>query len=208
MSCASTDCQGSLFNVLLDSGSTKDPSIAIAPDGVALVAYVETTTNTLKTARCAGAGCATPTVAIVDAGQTVAGNSSVAYDGTSPVMSYTSGIGELKLARCALVDCTGGSGKLVTLVAPMNFNSAISLAISPAGTPTVSYQADDARLQVAKCLDIACKTVATSVIDGGLGTGEFSDIAYGMDGLPVVAYSNYFPPVSLKVAKCNTGLCQ
>jgi hypothetical protein len=84
-----------------------------------------------------------------------------------------------------------------------------SIAIGADGYPAISYRDGTAgALKVAKCVNAACTgtSTLTTVDDPANAVGEFTSIAIGADGFPVVSYRD-FTAKALKVAKCHTPNC-
>ncbi|MCB0872651.1 MAG: choice-of-anchor D domain-containing protein [Actinobacteria bacterium] len=83
-----------------------------------------------------------------------------------------------------------------------------SVAIGTDGNPVISYHdATNDTLKVAWCNDPACAggDETTTTIDATSGAGQFSAIAIGADGYPVIAYSIF--GWNLMLAKCNDRAC-
>jgi hypothetical protein len=127
-----------------------------------------------------------------------------------PVISYQdSSAGALKVAQCANIACTGVP-TINTVDDPTNsVGLYTSIAIGADGLPVISYRDNTAgALKVARCGNAACATATiTTVDDPANSVGEYTDIAIGADGLPVISYRNT-PAGALKVAKCGTRSCQ
>jgi hypothetical protein len=66
------------------------------------------------------------------------------------------------------------------------------------------YDRGSSTLRVAKCHDVACTSSSWSVVD--TSAGEYSSIAIGFDGLPVISYFDKLAN-GLAVAKCNDLAC-
>jgi hypothetical protein len=64
-------------------------------------------------------------------------------------------------------------------------------------------------LKVAKCVNAACTgaSTITTVDDPANYVGQYTSIAIGTDGLPVISYYDNTAG-ALKVAKCGTRTCQ
>ena len=83
-----------------------------------------------------------------------------------------------------------------------------SIAIGIDGLPVVSYlDYTNGNLNVAKCGNPACSAgTAIVTVDSTGVVGEYSSIATGADGLPVIAYYDQTNG-DLKVAKCADAAC-
>ncbi len=94
--------------------------------------------------------------------------------------------------------------------------SRVSIATGLDGNPVMSYAGRyvdgsgsvQEILKVAKCNDPACsggdETIST--VDLSPGTGEYSSLAIGNDGNPVISYYDFINK-DLKVVKCNDWAC-
>ena len=131
----------------------------------------------------------------------------------NPVISYHDNLAKaLRVLHCNDAACSGAD-EVATGVDDTATEVGLhtSIAIGDDGLPIVSYFDDgNNALKVAKCNDIAClganETLSTVDDPGASPVGEFSSIAIGTDGLPVIAYYAAGPG-DLKVAKCNDILC-
>ena len=111
------------------------------------------------------------------------------------------------------VVCTALNGPptITTVDDPANFvGYYTSLAIGTDGFPVISYHDQTAgTLKVAKCNDRACagnNETITTVDDPANSVGEYTSIAIGTDGFPVISYFDATAG-ALKVAKCNDAAC-
>ena len=94
------------------------------------------------------------------------------------------------------VDTVGNVGKLPSIV------------IGTDGLPIIAYE-DFANLnmKVAKCVNAACTGISTiTSVDSAGDVGAYTSIAIGMDGLPIISYSD-ITNSDLKVAKCVNAAC-
>jgi hypothetical protein len=187
------------------------PRIAIGTDGRPVISYLDGAASDLKVAKCANAMCTgESTLTTVDAAASAGGASgtsiAVAADGL-PVISYTAAL-NLRVAKCANSACTGSA--TITTVDPANVvGQYSSIAIGPDGRPVISYwDATAGALKVAKCANAACTGTATitTVDDPANTVGEYSSLAIGGDGFPVISYRDATAG-ALKVAKCANAAC-
>jgi hypothetical protein len=190
-------------------------SIAIGADGLPVISYLDATAFTLKVAKCSNAACTgAATIAIVDdpAFSNVGLYTDIAIgtDGLPVVSYHDASAGALKVAKCASAACTGTA--TITTVDDPAVNSVgtfTSIAIGADGLPTVSYSdATAGALKVAKCANAACTGAATitTVDDPPVFVGQYTAIAIGSDGLPVISYIDAIN-AALKVAKCANAAC-
>jgi hypothetical protein len=186
-------------------------SIAIGADGLPVISYQDATAGTLKVAKCANTACTGTSISTVDDPANFVGqytSIAIGVDGL-PVISYFDGnAGALKVAKCANATCTGTS-IITTVDDPANsVGYYTSIAIGTDGLPVISYQDFTAgTLKVAKCVNAACTGTSISTVDDPANfVGNYTSIAIGADGLPVISYHD-FTAGALKVAKCGNAAC-
>lgn len=83
------------------------------------------------------------------------------------------------------------------------------IAILPDGRPVVSYyDATNGNLKLARCANTACTgtPLVTTIDSSANDVGQFSAIAIGADGLPVVSYYDTTAD-DLRVLKCGNADC-
>ena len=192
------------------SGST---SIAIGTDGLPVISYFDSTSASLKVAKCANSACtgsATVTTLDDSANQVISYTSlAIGVDGWPVISYYDFTAGALKVAKCVNAACTG-SATITTVDDPANnVGEYNSIAIGTDGLPVISYHDNSAgTLKVAKCANAACTGVATitTVGDPTGNVGEHTSIAIGADGLPVISYLANTAN-ALRVVKCAHPAC-
>jgi hypothetical protein len=129
-----------------------------------------------------------------------------------PVISYYDVTNQdLRVAHCEQADCSG-TPTLTTVDSTGDVGKYSSIAIGMDGLPVISYY-DDAPnydLKVAHCEDVACTGTATiTTLDNTASSvGQYSSIAVGIDGLPIISYYALTPLNNfLKVAHCTNVAC-
>jgi hypothetical protein len=152
-----------------------------------------------------------PTFTVLDGPAATVGfhASLVVGDDGLPVISYQDiDAGALKVAKCIDRKCSAAT--TATIDNPTNVvGFYTSIAIGADGLPVISYQDDTAGdLKVAKCNDPACAPggETITIVDSTGDVGEYSSIAIGADGLPVIGYYDNTAK-DLKVVKCNDAAC-
>ncbi len=129
-----------------------------------------------------------------------------------PVISYYDATaGALKVAHCNDVACVGLNETITIVDNPANIvGQYTSIAIGVDGFPVVSYyDATAGTLKVAHCNDAACtglNETITTVDNPENSVGEYSSIAIGSDGLPIISYRELTAD-ALRVAHCNDVAC-
>jgi hypothetical protein len=188
-------------------------SIAIGTDGFPVISYLDSTADALKVAKCGNAACsAGNTLTTVDDPANSVGYFTSIAIGTDgfPVISYLDNTADaLKVAKCGNAACSAGN-TITTVDDPANsVGEYTSIAIGTDGFPVISYRdATALALKVAKCGNAACSAgnTLTTVDDPANNVGEYTSIAIGTDGFPVISYYD-LTAGSLKVAKCGNAAC-
>jgi hypothetical protein len=154
-------------------------------------------------------GSLPPTISTMDGGGFVGTYTAIAIgtDGFPVVSYYDLTNGNLKVAKCINAVCS--SGATITAVDSVGeVGQYTAIAIGTDGLPVMSYyDFTNANLKVAKCINAACIGSAwITTVDSGGDVGQFTAIAIGTDGLPVVSYFDATNG-NLKVAKCVNAAC-
>jgi hypothetical protein len=212
--CVNAACTGtSTLSTVDDSANDVGAytSIAIGADGFPVISYLDGTAFSLKVAKCVNAACTGTSIltTVDDPANSVGYFTSIAIATDSfPVISYFDNTaGALKVAKCVNAACTGTSILTTVDDAANNVGFYTSIAIGADGFPVISYQdRTDFSLKVAKCVNAACTgtSTITTVDDPATQLGDYTSIAIGTDGFPVISYQD---GGALKVAKCNKASC-
>lgn len=187
-------------------------SIAIGADGLPVVAYRDATNGDLKVLHCGNVACTAGNVATgVDTGAPNVGTDASIAIGTDglPLVSYVDVTNaDLKVLHCGNAACTSGNQARVADPGPVGSATDTSLAIGVDGLPLISYwDGDDADLLVIHCGDATCSAGnQVTAVDSVGSVGDFSSLAIGTDGRPVVSYRDGTTG-HLKVAHCGDAAC-
>ncbi|MBC7709193.1 MAG: hypothetical protein H7203_03970 [Rhizobacter sp.] len=191
----------------------KYTSIAIGADGLPVIAYSNAASGDLKVAKCGNVNCsAGNTLNAVDTSSNVTGTSiAVGLDGL-PVISYI-GSGAWVVLKCGDAACSPA------LLKPRNIYSSgvasVAMTIGSDGYPAISlYSQAAGDLLLAHCAGQDCYVAPST---GGTGTrinivdtvgdvGQFTSLAIGADGMPVMSYIDATNRI-LKIAKCDNVDC-
>lgn len=203
--------------VAADDGGGNDvgrnTSVAIGADGLPIISYQDVTAFSLKVAHCEDPSCTTLTATTVDdPAQRVGFDTSLAIgtDGLPVISHYDVDQDALKVAHCDDLACTSASSNVVDDPPANDVGITSSIAIGADGHPVVAYHDRTARsLKVARCDDVPCSAVTPQTVDdppGGNTVGEYSAVAVGADGLPIVSYYDE-TALNLKVAHCDDAAC-
>ena len=185
-------------------------SIAIGTDGLPIISYRNDTDTDLVITKCGNAACSSgnTTTQITDA-DNVGWYTSLAIgtDGL-PIISYRNATdGDLMITKCGNAACS--SGNTTTQISDAdNVGWYTSLAIGTDGLPVISYQnSTDTDLMITKCGNAACSSgnTTTQITDAD-SVGEYTSIAIGTDGLPIISYRNATDG-DLMITKCGNAAC-
>jgi PKD repeat protein len=186
-------------------------SIAIGADGLPVVSYLDSTNFDLKVAHCGDAACtpATNTINTVDSAGVVGVYTSIAIgaDGLPVVSYWDSTNSDLKVAHCGDASCS--TGNIVNTVdSAGTVGIYTSIAIGTDNLPVVSYyDVTNGDLKVLHCGIANCTSDNTiTTVDSAGTVGQYTSIAIGADGLPVISYYDS-TNLDLKVAHCGDAAC-
>ena len=194
-------------------GSPRCTSLAISGDGYPVIAYGSREDNALHVAKCDDIACTGEgeTLSVVYDPAERAGNScslAIGDDGNPVISSTISFIlqSSLVVTKCNDAACAGSDETTTTVDGPSNVGYT-SIAIGTDNNPVISYQRAK-HIRVAHCNDAACtgNNELVSIVDDVDDVSEFSSIAIGDDGFPVISYFDRTAG-ALKVAKCNDAAC-
>lgn len=188
-------------------------SIAIGTDGLPIISHRNDTTGALRVTHCGNVAC-------------TAGNTSMDVDGppawsvglfTSiaigsdglPVISHKNLTQALRVTHCGNVTCTAGNSSVDVDDPADAVGDNSSLAIGTDGMPIISHRNQSkAALRVTHCGNVTCTSGSSSsdVDDPADQVGQYSSIAIGADGLPVISHKN-ISRHALRVTHCADGTC-
>lgn len=196
----------------IDSGNAGGHiSATMGADGYPVIAYFLVVGGGLKVIKCGNAACSSGnTITTIDNSGSVGRFTDIAL-GTDnfPVISYhDSTNGDLKVAKCGNAACS--SGNTVTTIDSSStiVGKHTSLAIGTDGFPVISYYDEtNTNLKVMKCGNAACSSLNSSTTADSTGDiGEYTSLAIGTDGFPVISYYDNTND-DLKVLKCGNAAC-
>mgnify|MGYP006276351637 CR=1 FL=1 len=183
-------------------------SIAVRPDGRAVISYYDSINRDLKLYDCHDPACITGIARTLDSDGDVGQGSSVAIraDGT-PIISYADASNNnFKVFACADSGCSQGSTATPrpTLLAD---GKETAIAIRTDGLPIIAYAGTNDDLAVFACANTSCSGLSPGT-NYLVASGNVTDldIAIGADGSPVISYLD--PNVMVfvcAVADCATG---
>jgi hypothetical protein len=188
-------------------------SIAIGSDGRPVISYRDVTAWSLKVVHCGNNACTAGNVitTVDDHPTTLIGAFTAIAVGTDglPVIAYQDITnGTLKVAHCSSLACAAAAITVVDDPPVNRVGHYNSVAIGADGLPIISYKDFTAfALKVAHCSNVACTAAGVTTVDDPANeVGDFSSIAIGSDGLPVISYQD-LTAGALKVAHCGNATC-
>lgn len=130
----------------------------------------------------------------------------------NPIISYLDRTnGDLEVAACTDRTCT--SATITTLDSVVTVGQYSSIAIGANGNPVISYYSrrTDAvatrDLKFVACTNPTCTTFASPVfLDTSGNVGEFTSLAIGQDGNPIISYHDEDTD-DVKVVACTNPTC-
>jgi predicted regulator of Ras-like GTPase activity (Roadblock/LC7/MglB family) len=217
--CSNASCTGTATISTVDhpaSGNIvgQHTSIAIGADGRPVISYFDDTADALKVAKCANAACTgAATITTVDDPANAVGiytSIAIGTDGL-PVISYFDETADaLKVAKCTNAACSAAAIAVVDDQPVNDVGRFSSIAIGIDGLPVISYRDTTiAALKVARCASLSCSDVSSiAIVDDPAdnSVGNYTSIAIGTDGWPVISYHDSSAS-ALKVAKCRNVNC-
>jgi hypothetical protein len=118
--------------------------------------------------------------------------------------------GSILLAHCADLSCSRLGANHVLPLSPLGGGGGgTSLAVGPDGGALVATRGGSSlatNVEVAHCADAACRTGSRATLNQGPGCGWFPSLAFGADGLGVIASSNQ-RTTALELAFCEHAAC-
>ncbi|MEZ5287765.1 MAG: hypothetical protein R2712_23775 [Vicinamibacterales bacterium] len=151
------------------------------------------------------------TTTVDDPADSIGTFTSIAVDteGLPVISHYNSTAHALRVTKCGNPACTAGN---VSGSADNPANSVgqySSIAIGPDGLPVISHWNETlAALRVTKCGNPSCSAgnISITVDDPANSVGQFTSIAIGADGLPVISHYDSTAN-ALRVTKCGNSIC-
>lgn len=139
----------------------------------------------------------------------------IGSDGPGLISYYDFTSGDLKVAHCENTACTSATVSPVDTTGDVG--QASSLAIGGDGLGLISYyDVTNRGLKVAHCENTACTSTSTRTVEAAPASGHIpasagihSSLAFGSDGLGLIAYQYYDEraELSIKVAHCEDSAC-
>ena len=214
--CGNAACSSGNTTYTLDSSGNVGTftSIAIGLDGFPVISYFDVTNGHLKVAKCGNAACSSGNTLTTADNSIGVGESTSITIGTDgfPVISHRDTTNSaLKVVKCNDAGCTGGDETITTVDNSANVGAyRTSITIGPDGYPFVSYyDMTSGNLKIVNCGTASCasgNTIRTLDTGGTDDVGRYSSVAFGIDGLPIVSYTNYTDN-DLVITKCGSPTC-
>jgi hypothetical protein len=133
----------------------------------------------------------------------------IGHDGLPVVSHWDNSAAGLRVTKCADVACAVAMASTIVDDPANNVGSYTSIAIGADGRPVISHlDATASALRVTKCGNAQCTAFNDSYLvdDPSNAVGQYTSIAIGADGLPVISYRDVTAG-ALRVAKCIDAAC-
>jgi hypothetical protein len=184
-------------------------AITIGIDGNPVISYYDDTNGDLKVAACNNPTCTDSDNTTIDSNSTGFGQFTSIAIGTNgnPIISYADATnGDLKVAACNNPTCTTSTNTIIDSNGDVGYFTSITIGTN--GNPIISYlDATNFDLKVAACNNPTCTDSDNTTIDSNsTGFGQFTSIAIGTNGNPIISYYD-LTNSDLKVAACNNPTC-
>jgi hypothetical protein len=206
--CADVACTTAVIRSL-GIQSHRTPSVAVPPDGRAIVAYSRSVTPSLtgplEVARCVDSTCSTWQTSTVDASPTGPAVMTIGADGL-PVLVYTTG-NQFRAAHCADLACS--TATISTIFSTFGYTWQLSMEVPADGRPILTWPDDDGAsgsggaVWFARCGDPACTTATRrALVTSAIGHGTY--VTIGPDGLPLLIESH---AAGVRLIHCADAEC-
>jgi len=207
--CSNTACTSFTITALDLTGDVgQSTSITTGSTGFGIISYYDTTNDNLKLAFCGNAACEYTSNMGTVASSAGYGGTSVALgvDGFPLILHKDTVNFDLWVAWCGDTLCTAPIKFKLDTINDHGYGGSISLAIGVDGLGVMSYYDGVwGDLIVAHCDNPRCSSVTKYALDMQGNVGEYTSIAIGSDGLPLIAYTD--ENEVLKVAHCSNEMC-
>lgn len=202
--CSNASCSSAGTPVVIDAASIGGTSsITIGINSYPVISYDGN--SNLKIALCTAIDCSgTVNKWPMDGTASVGQYSSITIgsDGL-PIASYR-GNADLKVAHCNSAACTSS-----TATALDTSTGRTSITIGLNGLPIIAYYDVNGGindLKIANCSNLTCTSAALMRADETGNVGDYSSIAIGADGLPIISYIDATNN-TLKLMHCGNDRC-
>ncbi len=184
--------------------------IAIGADNNPIISYYDTSNTNLKIVKCSNPSCSTFNTPItIDSAGSVGRDTSITIstDGNPIISYYAPGFDDLKTVKCNNPSCSI-TNTPVTLDSAGDVGEDSSIAIGADGNPIISYlDSSNGNLKIVKCSNPSCSaTITPLAIDSTGFVGEYTNIAIGSAGNPIISYRDSTNS-ALKIIKCLNQSC-
>jgi hypothetical protein len=209
--CTNLDCT-TYTTALVNTDAVIWNSISLGGDGLPLIVYISSVdgyTYQLKAAHCNNLDCTSSTTTTIDNAHYWSIGSATGVDGL-PLFVYTRYLGGtsflLATGHCNTFDCS--SYITSTVDAGYIVGKEPSLVIGIDGLGLLTYGDDQLGrdLHTGHCVDIACTAITKAVVDTDRTVGNYSAVAIGADGLPIITHQDSYY-YYLKVSHCMDIPC-
>src|SRR3990167_47416 len=213
--CGSYDCStnNTITDPLQSTNSVgHDVSIAVAPDGLPIIAHLDGTAGSLELniVKCGNITCSSgnTTTTDIDTGNvTLATQTSIAIgtDGL-PIITYKDDTAnDLTVRKCTNATCSTAT---TTDIATSNDDGGESaIAVGADGLPVIAHRdATNTEIVFVKCTNSSCTSSTSTTVDTSANSGVDLSLVIGTDGYPFMSYQEAGSS-DLRVTKCGNPTC-
>ena len=196
-SCDNPACTTAHTTPFADNGNVGfHSSIAIGSNGRPVISYYDASNEDLKLAACDSFTCSSAHFYTIDTTGNVGEYTSIAIgtDG-NPIISYLDRSNyDLKIAHCGHSRCDPNAlNTVINSYDVMNVSGFYtSIAIGIDGYPVVAYvDSNFNQVKILHCTDLGCLNGNINIVDDDtVGTVQYTSLAIGADGVPIVSYQD------------------
>jgi hypothetical protein len=214
--CGNPGCTaGTITSVVDDTANPVgyDSSLAIAPDGLPVIAHRDSVDGVLRVTKCGTPDCRSGNVSTnVDVTVNRVGRDpaiAIGSDGLPIISHGDTTAGTLRVTKCGNAFCTAGNLS-TTVDSPGTVVGLFSsIALGSDGRPVIAHHDETTgTLRVTRCANPTCSGASTSTTVDAPGriVGVYTAIAIPADGLPVISHHDTTDG-SLRVTKCADPSC-
>ena len=126
----------------------------MGPDGLGLIAYLDSTNTNLKVAHCSNVNCTSATITTLDTAGGTMPSVTIGTDGLG-LISYNAGNQDLKVAHCSNINCTAAT--LLAVDTGGSVGDGTSITTGADGLGLIAYvDLTNLDLKVAHCANQFC----------------------------------------------------
>lgn len=204
--CDDLECTSATLNIVDALAYVdKSTSIAVRPNGHALISYYENSLKSLKVAYCNNADCSDVTLNTVDNSDAGLVNAITTIGDTYALIGYIDGASNnLHGATCTNYNCSSYISDTVLDSTAMVADLDVATGVDNRGLIVYNHTIGNT-LKIAHCNDLTCTSATLYTIGSGINAKDIS-LAIGSDNLGLISFYDYYND-HLEVAHCDNIEC-